>query len=157
MGDHMSRMVGCGRDSTRDVAVRGTAVETIDIENFAYSRASCESGLRSSARSPPRYPARGEGRRDAGDRDAGRFHPGPSLRQGGVDSVAAFYSYAKPVIGNDIGHAARTMSSCKVTARPRVCKMTPWPLTAARIVFAIHAPFWNVRGQQAFAFVVADT
>lgn len=37
MGDHMSRMMGGGRDSSRDVAVQGTAVETIDIENFAYA------------------------------------------------------------------------------------------------------------------------
>lgn len=37
MNDHMSRMMGGGRDTSGDAAVQGSSAETIDIENFAYS------------------------------------------------------------------------------------------------------------------------
>lgn len=35
--DHMTRMMGGGRDSSGDAAVQGSTVETVVIEDFAYS------------------------------------------------------------------------------------------------------------------------
>lgn len=41
--DHMNRMMGGGgRDSSRDTAVQGSVVETISIEDFAYSPGNLE-------------------------------------------------------------------------------------------------------------------
>lgn len=37
MDDHMSQMMGGGRDSSGDTATQGSALVTIDIEDFAYS------------------------------------------------------------------------------------------------------------------------